>query len=495
MGALEIILVLCVSMPGFAQNLVMSPVLPVQVGKHPEGLTVGDFNNDSHMDVATANSDSDDVTILLGNGNGTFQSGVSFGVGKSPMFLTSGFLNRDDILDLVLAETGADGIMVLLGKGDGLFHEPVSYSSGKGPTYLALGDLDGDGDLDVVSVNSGRFGNYPPFSLSILLNQGDGRLESARTIVQNGYEGLFPTGVALSDLNGDGLLELVVTWSQPSWRTPDGMVKIYLNKGNGKFVYDRDIQAGLTLSAVHQADLDENGQVDLVAASIFTDSLMVLLQQEKNHYTKPVQLEVGFSPVALTIIDLDGDGRLDLVSTNRASNSISVLLGTGYGTFQSGGHFSVGLTPTALGVLDLNEDSFPDIVTVNSGSDDMSILLSGRSGIPAMTISATSLEFARSDLSSSGPQSLILSNVGLAPLTISRLFLDGPGSDAFELAQTDCAGKTLTTGKHCVIGIRLALQTPGRYDALLKIWDNAPGAPHLVTLSGVIMGKAGDSLD
>ncbi|MEC4674675.1 MAG: FG-GAP-like repeat-containing protein [Nitrospirota bacterium] len=471
-----------------AQNLVMTPVLPVHVGKHPEGLAVGDFNKDGHFDIATANSDSDDVTILLGNGNGTFRAGVSFGVGKSPLFLTAGFVNQDEILDLVVAETGADGLVVLLGKGDGLFHSPVSYPSGKGPTFIAIADIDGDRDLDLVAVNSGRFGNYPPFSLSVLLNQGDGRFGAARTIAENGHEGLFPTGVSLADRNGDGLPDLAVTWSQPSWRTPAGVVRVFVNRGKGAFTLDRDIQAGMTLSALTQADLDNDGQVDLVAASVFTDSLMVLLQLENNRYTKPAQLGVGFSPVAVRINDLDGDGQLDLVATNRASNSVSVLLGMGYGSFRAAGHFSVGLMPTALGVQDFNEDGLPDIVTVNSGSDDVSILLSGKTGIPSLTLSAESFHFDRPPRDVPSPKSLTLSNVGLAPLTISRLVLEGPNSDSFELTYEGCAGSTLTTGKLCVVEIRFTAQAPGTHHAQLTIWDNAPGSPRLVILSGTVKG-------
>ena len=110
----SIMLVFCV--PVNAQNLVLTPVVPAAVGRHPEALTVGDFNGDSWQDVATVNSGSDDVTMLFGNGNGTFRSGISFGVGRSPMFLTSGDLNQDAKLDLIVAETGSDGILVLLGK-------------------------------------------------------------------------------------------------------------------------------------------------------------------------------------------------------------------------------------------------------------------------------------------------------------------------------------------------------------------------------------------
>ena len=123
-----VIVVLVLSVTANAQNLVLTPVVPADVGRHPEALTVGDFNGDSWQDIATVNSGSDDVTMLFGNGNGTFRSGISFGVGRSPMFLTSGDLNQDAKLDLIVAETGSDGILVFLGKGDGKVKSMLEHS-------------------------------------------------------------------------------------------------------------------------------------------------------------------------------------------------------------------------------------------------------------------------------------------------------------------------------------------------------------------------------
>ncbi len=296
-GVLLLGAAILVADPAVAQNLVLTPVVPADVGRHPGALTVGEFNGDGWLDVATVNSGSDDVTMLFGNGNGTFRSGISFGVGRSPMFLTSGDLNQDATLDLIVAETGFDGIVVLLGNGDGLFQQPMFSPSGKGPTFLELGDLDRDGDEDedVVVINSGRFGNYPPYSLAVLLNDGHRHFSAAHVLEEQDQHGLFPTGVSIADLSGDGLPELTVTWSQPSWRTPNGLVSVFTNEGHGQFVRSQDIDAGFTLSALTQVDLDEDGNLDLISASVFTDSLNVLLQEAPGQYTKPAQLDVRFT--------------------------------------------------------------------------------------------------------------------------------------------------------------------------------------------------------
>jgi len=472
-----------------AQNLVFTPVLSAPVGVHPEGLAVGDFNEDGWLDIATSNSESDDISLLLGNGNGTFQSVYSFGVGTTPMFLATGDLNGDGILDLAVAEAGDNRVSVLLGKGNGVFKLPVPYPSGQGPTSIALGDIDGDDDLDMVVVNSGRFGYYPPFSWSVLLNQGRGDFVLAKRLEEQTHEGLFPTGVSLADLNNDGLPDVTVTWSQPSWRTPDGHVSVFQNQGQGHLTPWRTIPAGFTLSAVTQPAVDDDGDLDLLVTSMFTDSVNVLMQLSPGRYTKPAHLDVGFSPVMLACKDLDDDGNLDLIVANRTSQSASVLLGHGDGSFQPAGHYAVGAVPTAMGIEDFNDDGLPDIVTANSGSDDVSILLSGKAVIPSINLSTDTIRFSEDgDAPARRTFPLTVSNVGLGSLRIASVVLEGPDSQAFSVDRESCAGAILTMGELCALHIQFTSARPGLYHALLRIVDNAPGGPRIVTLSGKVKG-------
>lgn len=154
----------------------------------------------------------------------------------------------------------------------------------------------------------------------MLLNDGHGHFSAAHVLEEQDPHGLFPTGVSIADLSGDGLPELTVTWSQPSWRPPNGLVSVFTNEGHGQFFRSQDIDAGFTLSALTQVDLDEDGNLDLIAASVFTDSLSILLQEVTGQYTKSARLDVGFSPMAVTLHDLNGDGQWDLIASNRASN-------------------------------------------------------------------------------------------------------------------------------------------------------------------------------
>ncbi len=472
-----------------AQNIVFTPTGSIPVGKAPQGIATGDFNDDDLLDLATVNSTSDDVSILLGNGNGTFQAPVSFGIGKIPMSVATADVNGDARPDLIVALSGSDRILVLKGRGDGFFDRMGSYPSGKGTTFLSLADLNQDDKPDVVAVNSGRFGYYPPFSLSVLFNEGDGKFTPPVMYETEGREGMFPTGVIAQDITGDGLPDLAVTWSQPSWRSPNGIISLLVNTGHGKFSLLKELNPGFTLSAITGGDLDGNGYLDLVITSLFMDSVIVLFQDDQGEFLKLNPIHVGFSPVAVAVSDLDGDKRLDVVTTNRDSNSVSVLLQRENGSFRKAGHFGVGGTPSSLVIEDFDRDGLPDLVTADSNSDAVSVLLSGDGGIPLPSVSAESLVFqVNKGDQSRQPQHVRLSNIGLGPLRIVAINLVGQDPKAFAVMEDQCAGTTLRTGDFCVMQIAFTSESRGSHTATVTILDNASGSPRVVTLKGIVDG-------
>jgi hypothetical protein len=472
-----------------AQNIIFTPTASIHVGKAPQSIVTGDFNGDALLDLATVNSTSDDVTILLGNGNGTFQAPVSFGIGKIPMSVATADVNGDARLDLVVAISGSDHIVVLKGKGDGFFDRIGSYPSGKGTTFLSLADLNQDDKPDVVAVNSGRFGYYPPFSLSVLFNEGDGKFTEPVTYETEGRNGMFPTGVLAQDITGDGLADLAVTWSQPSWRSPNGMISLLVNSGQGKFSLKQELYPGYTLSAIAGGDVDGNGYLDLVTTSLYLDSVIVLFQDDQGDFQKLNPIHVGFSPVAVALGDLDGDDRLDVVTTNRDSNSVSVLVQRKNGSFRKAGHFGVGGTPSSLVIEDFDRDGLPDLVTADSNSNAVSVLLSGGEGIPLPSVSAETLVFqVTSKDQGREPQPVRLSNIGLGPLRIVAVNLIGQDPEAFAVMEDQCAGTTLRTGDFCVVQIAFTSESQGSHTATMTIWDNANGSPRIVALKGIVDG-------
>jgi len=180
------------------------------VGDFPFSVALGDVDGDDVLDVVTANADSDDVSILLGFGDGRFEAAVSVPVGDGPASVALGDVDGDDVLDVVTANSVSDDVSILLGIGDGRFEAADPVSVRDGPSSVALGDVNGDGRLDVVTANVNSN------NVSILLGSGGGAFFSAQLF----FVGGSPSSVALVDaqgdrfdVNGDGFLDIITTQS------------------------------------------------------------------------------------------------------------------------------------------------------------------------------------------------------------------------------------------------------------------------------------------
>lgn len=164
----------------------------------PYSVAIGDFDGDDVADAAVADIRSPRVLILLGNGDGTFRSGLPQPIGgDAPFTMIARDMNLDGILDLVVANRGSDNTSVLLGRGDGDFADPIvsSTGAGTGPYSLATADFNLDGIPDVVTAN------YKSSTASVLLGLGDGRLDAP---IGAGATGQYTYGVAAGDFDGDG---------------------------------------------------------------------------------------------------------------------------------------------------------------------------------------------------------------------------------------------------------------------------------------------------
>jgi hypothetical protein len=175
------------------------------VGIQPASVAVGDFDGDGTLDIAVANQGSNTVSILQGNGDGTFRPPVSYAVISGPDSLVAGDFRGNGILDLAVAVYNSNTVSVLLGNGDGTFQAATSYAVGSNPVSLAEGDFDGDGTPDLVVLNKGSN------SVSVLLDNGDGTFQPAT----NYSVGAFPGSVVVGDFNGDGVPDLAVTIRNP----------------------------------------------------------------------------------------------------------------------------------------------------------------------------------------------------------------------------------------------------------------------------------------
>jgi hypothetical protein len=321
------------------------------VGECPQYIATADFRRVGKLDLVSANDCSGNVSVLLGNGDGTFQPQAQYSAGggdsQAPIV---GDFNRDGILDLAVPW---GNLAVLLGRGDGTFLPEVSYPVGSGD-YGITADFNGDGKLDLALSGSGAF---------VLLGNGDGTFGSGR-----GYGGDFTTTVATGDFNRDGKLDLVTS------NYDQATVSVLLGRGDGTFQPPVDYATGNEPGGVAVADVNGDGKLDLIVANQGAPSVSVLLGNGDGTFRSKVDYPVSSGAVRVDVGDFNQDGKLDLaVATYRPS--VDILLGNGDGTFQAQLSFPTGNSPWNALPADFDGDGHLDVATGNFGDGTISVLL------------------------------------------------------------------------------------------------------------------------
>ncbi|MCL2660567.1 MAG: FG-GAP-like repeat-containing protein, partial [Acidobacteriaceae bacterium] len=340
----------------FAQSYQLAPGSPITVGTNPYAVVIGDFNGDGIPDLAIANQGNSNVSILLGNGDGTFTQAPGSPIAtSSPTSIAVGNFNSDGILDLIV------GSSILLGNGDGTF--APAMSTGAGGKSVVVGDFNEDGNLDLAIVNGVNS------SVSILLGNGDGTFTAAPGSPVP--VGAVAQSLAIGDFNGDGTPDLVVTTGST--------IGTYILLGNGDGTFTQAPGSPLTIPPAYG-------------------------------FTLIVPVAVG---------DFNGDGKQDLAmavsgTVGLIPNTVIIFLGNGDGTFTQapGTPVPVGTTPQSIAVGDFNGDSIPDLA-VASVSGMPSILLGDGTGVftrvPGTPIAITSsYALAVGDLDGDGVDDLAL---------------------------------------------------------------------------------------
>ena len=253
--------------PACTGTLLLPGVPEPSVGRFPTSVTAGDFNGDGNLDLAVINLGSHNVSVLLGNGDGTFRAAANYDVGFFPHSVTSGDFNGDGKPDLAVASSGSNNVSILLGNGDGTFQAALSYGVGRAPVSVTSADFNGDGKLDLVAAN-GSFDTFAPEgSVSVLLGNGDGTFQAA----VNYDVGFLPLSVMSGDFNGDGKLDLAVA-NQKS-----NSVSVLLGNGDGTFRVAVSYSAGTGPASVTSGDFNGDGKLDLVTANTYGNNVSILL--------------------------------------------------------------------------------------------------------------------------------------------------------------------------------------------------------------------------
>ncbi|MBD2005175.1 MULTISPECIES: DUF4347 domain-containing protein [Cyanophyceae] len=345
----------------FVLPVSFAPATNFGVGTEPSSLVVGDFNGDKILDLVTANLESDNVSVLLGKGDGTFNSASNISVGSGPYSVAIGDINGDKILDLATANYNSYTSSILLGKGDGTFNSPSNVSHQQFPYSVGIGDFNGDGKGDLVTAKNSDYNN-----ISVSLSNGDGTFKSANnTSIGNG-----PRFVAIGDINGDGKADLAI----PNYFSKD--VSVLLSNGDGTFKSSSQLSVGSSFFSVAIGDINGDGKADLATANFqSSNNVSVFLGKGDGTFNTASNLSAGSYPYSVAIGDIDGDGKADLVTADAYSDTASVLLGNGDGTFNSASNFRVGSLPQYVAIGDFNGDGKLDLATANYRSNNVSVLL------------------------------------------------------------------------------------------------------------------------
>jgi hypothetical protein len=390
------VFVVFVSLQVLAQNFAPA-VAYGSGGNGPNAVAVADLTRAGRpLDLVVANWCADinctagSVGVLLGNGDGTFQTAVAYASGG--LFAASvavADVNGDGNADIVVANCGfprithcvGGNVGVLLGNGDGTFQPVVNYRlGGFGTPSVAVADLKGDGKLDLLVATGCASGSC----VGVLLGNGDGTFQPVVTYSSGGFTAL---SVAMADINGDSRPDLVVANRCTDSSCTASSVGVLLGNGDGTFqtavAYG---SGGLFASSVAIGDLNGDGKPDLVVGNVSTSGSVasgnvgVLLGNGDGTFQTAVAYNRGgYGATSVAIGDLNGDGKPDLAVANCSTSGlgcvgsngdVAVLLGNGNGTFQTAVAFgSGGTTPFAVAVGDVNGDGRPDIVAANCVSN------------------------------------------------------------------------------------------------------------------------------
>jgi len=352
---------------------------------NPQALVAADLQANGLPSLAIVSQNPDSVSTELDIYSG-FESGYLVTTGQRPYGIATGeFLLGDNLPEFAVTNNSDNTISLLVANGTNGSYRAFSTVSLPGvfPTGIVAGDFNSDGILDLAVVNTcgAQTPCFPqaaplgPGTVTILLGNGDGTFSVSPAQLVTGN---IPYAIAAADLNGDGILDLVVA------NSTSNTLSVFLGNGDGTFTpATASPSTGSGPMALAIGDFNNDGFLDIAVANSSDNTVSILLNQNCpsvapaacTFAAAPVSPQAGGGPLAIAPGDLNADGFLDLVVADASANMVTVLLGNGTGAFtavvppQNSPTFSTGTAPDGVVLADFNQDGRLDIIASNrSGS-------------------------------------------------------------------------------------------------------------------------------
>jgi hypothetical protein len=296
----------------------ITPVGTYAVGTNPTSIAAGDFNSDGSTDLLITNVSGDSLSLLLGNGDGTFQDTTTLKIGNMPRALVADDFNGDGRVDIALANAGNDEVTILIGKGDGSFNQGEKHSTHRSPLAIIISDFNRDHKNDLaVALKSD--------AVDILLGNGNGTFVKGQTLeVQD-----TPTSIAAADLNQDGFIDLAIANNGAM----SNNVSVFMGQKDGAFKASGHYPTGMRPLFVTTGDFTGDGRLDLEVVNGVRDSLSLLAGNGDGTFKPAINFGAGTGPASSVVLDVNGDHILDTVVVNNLGSTMTLLVGKGDGTF------------------------------------------------------------------------------------------------------------------------------------------------------------------
>ncbi len=334
---------------------------------------VGDFNGDGRADLVVSDYVADNVSIRLGNGDGTFKpSGPSQSVLSITGAPAIADFDGDGKLDVL---TKGSGLEVLRGNGDGTLKRPVHKSFQWLMTFESA-DMNSDGRRDVVATWAGGSpGSGYYVKLSTLLAQTDGSLTTSFTLTIGYNKGSSgkqdpPSSVLAGDFDGDGRQDVMTVASSSSNDAYPS--RLLLGNGDGTLTIGPDVNQFVNVT-ITVGNLNSDRKADVIRKDASGTTSTVYLGLGNGNFTQTQSVAMAGTPV---VADINRDRRPDLVSVNPSHGLVRILLGNGNGTYKPAQDFATGVNPTVFALGDFDGDGWLDVVAAGGGT--LSALLNDR---------------------------------------------------------------------------------------------------------------------